>query len=359
MTIKETRPYPVPAEVVMRSTLFVLANMQARLQVYNEQTGVIVATISKWMGLQKQDVIVKVRRNEQTAILDLEAPDPEKAKQLLDLIASYITDGAGRVQADATIQWIDIQKDRANRARRSQLVGRAKGLLPGQSAPEAAEESALAIVDEQGNQLIQPDATDAALMPVPDNPGVLVKNQQDMVIELKVDPDVFTDRTSYLSVCEACAATVMRGSKYCPSCGRPLTLEAVQPELQGGAATAASASLTAGLIAFGAALAVPFVLLILPELLVGNPDLSFLENVGQSVTPVRLVLAGLLGVLPGLVFGWRAIARAQQASFYQNLKATFDSKGRRRAVTGNVLGWVAIYLCIAWILFIGVAYLFR
>lgn len=358
MSIKETRPYPVPAEIVMRSTLYVLANMQARLQVYNEQTGVIVATMTRWMGLQKKDVIVKVRRNEQTAILDLEAPDAEKAKQLLDLISSYITDGAGKVQADATIQWVDIQKDRANRAKRNQLLGRAKGLIPGQSS-EPGEETALALIDEQGNDLIQADSTDAALMPVPDNPGVLVKNQQDMIIELKVDPEVFADRTSYLSVCEACSATVMRGSKYCPSCGRPLTLEAVQPELQGGAARAASASLTAGLIAFAAALAVPFILLILPELLVGNPDLSFLEKVGQSVTPVRLVLAGLLGILPGLVFGWRAISQAQQAGFYQNLKATFDSKGRRQSATGKVLGWAAIYTCVAWILFIGVAYLFR
>lgn len=358
MTVKETRPFPVSAEVVMRSTLFVLANMQARLQVYNEQNGVIVATMNKWMGLTQQDVIVKVRRNETTAILDIEAPDAEKAKQMLDLISSYITDGAGKVQADATIQWVDIQKDRANRAKRNEMVNRARRILPG-SAEQPSEESALALVDEQGNDLIQADSNHPALMPVPDNPGVLVKNQQDMIIELKVDPEVFADRTSYLMVCEACSATVMRGSKYCPSCGRPLTLEAVQPELQGGAGKAAQASFMAGLIAILAALLVPFALLILPELLMENPDLSLLEKVGQTVTPVRLVLASLFGILPGLVFGWRAISQAQQASFYQNLKATFDSKGRGRSAVGKVLGWAAIYVCVAWILYIGVAFLFR
>ena len=50
MTIKEKRPFPVPSEVVMRSALFTLANMNARLQVYNEETGVIVAGMPKWLG---------------------------------------------------------------------------------------------------------------------------------------------------------------------------------------------------------------------------------------------------------------------------------------------------------------------
>ena len=66
MTIKEKRPFPVPSEVVMRSALFALANLNAKLQVYNEETGVIVATVTKWLGMQKQEVIVKVRRFEET-----------------------------------------------------------------------------------------------------------------------------------------------------------------------------------------------------------------------------------------------------------------------------------------------------
>ena len=163
-------------------------------------------------------------------------------------------------------------------------------------------------------------------IPIPDNPGVLVKNQQDKVIELKVDPAVFTDRTPYLEVCQACSATVMRGSKYCSSCGRPLTLEAVQPELRSAAGKAARTSLQAGLDCYCGNL-VPFLILIVPQLFGADVTLSFLEKIGQSLTPVRLALSVLLGILPSLVFGWWAISQARQAAWYQNLEALFDDPG--------------------------------
>lgn len=360
MTIKETRPFPVPAEVVMRSMLFTLANMQATLQVYNEQTGVIVATVSKWMGLQKQEVVAKVRRFEHTSILEVEAPDADKAQELLTRAAAYIRDGAGAVSADATIQWVDIQRQKANQARRRQLVNRAKSLLPGTSPTAEETSSALAVVDELGNEIV-PAADDAAtaMVPVPDNPGVLVKNPEQRLIELKVDRTVFTDRTAFLMTCEGCAATVLRGSKYCPACGRPLTLEAVQPELQKGAQQAAQSSLQSGLIAL-VATAVPFILLILPELLLGtDASLSFLERIGQSLTPVRLALSLLLGIAPAVGFGWRAIAQAQQAGWYLNLNALFDRRGRSRTTFGRALGWLAIYISVAWVLFTAVAYFSR
>ncbi len=250
--IKEKRPFPVPSEVVMRSALFALANMKTTLQVYNEETGVIVATVSKRLGMQKQDVVVKVRRFEKTAILEIEAPDPKLAQQLLAQISTYVTDGAGRVQADATIQWVDVTRQRESSARRRQLINKARAILPGQSSDETLpavlddqerDETLPTVIDSQGSEIV-PAADDngSAPMPIPDNPGVLVKNYQDKVIELKVDPAVFIDRTSYLEVCQACSATVMRGSKYCSSCGRPLTLEAVQPELQNAASKAARAS---------------------------------------------------------------------------------------------------------------------
>lgn len=365
MSIRETRPFPVPAEVVMRSTLFTLANMQATLQVYNEQTGVIVATVSKWLGLQKQEVVVKVRRFEQAAVLEVEAPDVDKARELLTQVSRYITDGAGRVSADATIQWVDIAKQQANKARRQQLVNRARSLFGGETAGgettggKTADETALTVVDDQGNAVVAMAGNEtAAMVPVPDNPGVLVKNYQDQVIELKVDPQVFTDRTTYLTVCQSCAATVLRGSKYCPSCGRPLTLEAVQPELQGSARQAAQRSLRSGLIAFAAAL-IPFLLLILPELLAGDASLSLLENLAQALTPIRLLLSAVLGLLPAVGFGWHAISQARQADWYLNLNALFSNEGRTQAGVGRVLGWVAIYVSIGWVLLTGVALLFR
>ncbi len=352
--IKEKRPFPVPSEVVMRSALFALANLKTKLQVYNEETGVIVATVSKRFGMQKQEVVVKVRRNEKTSILEVEAPDPKLAQQLLAQVSSYVTDGAGRVQADATIQWVDVARQRESSAKRRQLVNRARSIFPGQSN----DESLPAVLDPQGAEIVPAaDGNESAPLPIPDNPGVLVKNYQDKVIELKVDPVVFIDRTPYLEVCQACAATVMRGSKYCSSCGRPLTLEAVQPELQNAAGKAARASLQAGVIAMVVTL-VPFLLLIVPLLFDTDITLSFLEKVGQSLTPVRLALSVLLGVLPGLLFGWWAVSQARQAAWYQNLEAMFDEPGRLKASLGRVLGWLAIYISAAWILFVLVALLF-
>jgi hypothetical protein len=352
--IKEKRPFPVPSEVVMRSALFALANLKTRLQVYNEEIGVIVATASRRLGLQKQEVVVKVRRFDQTSILEVEAPDPKLAQQILAQVSSYVTDGAGRVQADATIQWVDIARQRETSAKRKQLVNRARSILPGQSN----EESLPAVLDSQGGEIVPAaDSSESVPLPIPDNPGVLVKNYQDKVIELKVDPVVFTDRTPYLDVCHACAATVMRSSKYCSSCGRPLTLEAVQPELQNAAGKAARASLQAGLIAILATL-VPFLLLIVPLLINPNITLSFLEKVGQSLTPVRLALSVLLGVLPAFVFGWWAVSQSRQAAWYQNLEAMFDEPGRLKASIGRVLGWAAVYISVAWILFVLVALLF-
>ena len=359
MIIKEKRPFPVPAEVVMRCTLFTLANMQAKLQVYNEQNGVIVATVNKWMGLQKHEVVAKVRRFDNTSILEIEAPDAEKANQILSQVSAYVTDGAGKVQADATIQWVDINQKKENRARRQQIIDRAKGVLPGQSS--STQEALPAVVDEQGNEIVQGEVIDeeeSALVPVPipDNPGVLVKNPQNKMIEIKVDPAVFADRTAYLEICQACAATVMRGSKYCSSCGRPLTLEAVQPELQSNAKQAASKSLQSGLLAIVFTL-LPFVLLILPEMLLGtDASLSFLERIGQSLTPIRLLLSLIIGVLPSMLLGWRAIAQAQQAGWYQNLNALFDTGGQSRAAFGKALGWLAIYISIGWVLLTAVAY---
>lgn len=358
MTIKEKRPFPVPSEVVMRSALFTLANLNATLQVYNEETGVIVATLSKWMGMQKDEVVVKVRRFEQTSILEVQAADPEKLQQLLNQISAYVTDGAGRVQADATIQWVDITRQRESAARRKQLVDKARAVLPGGSGGTA--ETLPAVVDEQGQALVTAEEMDpdTARVPIPDNPGVLVKNFQDKVIEIKVDPAVFADRTAYLETCQACSSTVLRGSKYCGACGRPLTLEAVQPELRAAANSSARSSLRAGLIAVGAAL-VPFLLLILPQALGADATLSFLERLGESMTPVRLALSALLGILPALVFGYRAISQAGQASWYQNLNALFDDPGRARALAGRVLGWIAVYTAVAWIVIILVVLVVR
>ena len=163
MSYTEIRPYPVPANVVMRSTLFALANMGAKLQAYNEDTGVIVATVSKWLGVQQNDIIVRVREFEKTAQLEIEAPDALKAQEVLKLIATYITDGA-KIQANATMQWVDMQRQQANQAKRKQLATKARNLLPGGSSSPASgssAETAVVPVDSSGQALATTNDTPA------------------------------------------------------------------------------------------------------------------------------------------------------------------------------------------------------
>lgn len=347
MTIRIERPYPVAAHVVMRSALFALANMDARLQAYNEDTGVIVATVTRRLGLQKDEMAVRVRPFADTCQLEVEAPDPERAHEFLGLVSGYVRDGS-TVHANATMQWVDMQRQAEGQARRTQLLNRAKSLLPGSSTPGTAvmpagtEEPSALVSTEEANAL--------ARMPIPDNPGVLVKNPQDRAVEIKIDPAVFTDRTAYLQVCAGCQAAILKGSLYCSNCGRPLTLEAVQPELRTGASQAAGASLTFGLIAAALGL-VPFLVLILPVLL-NNTSLTFLDKLGEWVTPLKIGISALVGIVPGIFLGIQAISRARQAVWYMNLQAAVDTNGRTRAGFGSALGWLAIYAGIAWILFI-------
>ncbi len=358
MTYTEIRPYPVPANVVMRTTLFALANMGAKLQAYNEDTGVIVATVSKWLGVQQNDIIVRVREFEKTAQLEIEAPDALKAQEVLKLIATYITDGA-KIQANATMQWVDMQRQQANQAKRKQLATKARNLLPGASSSSSAatsSETAVVPVDSSGQALATTNDAPAAPTPIPDNPGVLVKNKEDRVVEIKIDPAVFTDRTSYLQVCEGCSAAVMRGSAYCSNCGRPLTLQAVQPELRNSAQKTAKSSLTYGLAAIALNL-IPILLLILPLALQAETPDSFLTRFGASLTPLKIAIAAVIGIAPSMVLGWRAIALAQRASWYRTLPAVTENEGSGKSAVGNALGWLAIYTGLAWVLFIVIALL--
>ena len=49
---------------------------------------------------------------------------------------------------------------------------------------------------------------------IPDNPQVLVKDPQSQMIDLKVDPEIFKDRSTYLMTCQHCAATNLRSSSF-------------------------------------------------------------------------------------------------------------------------------------------------
>ena len=283
MTYTEIRPYPVPATVVMRSTLFALATKGAKLAAYNEETGVIVATLSKRMGLQKDDIIVRVRPFEDTSQLEINAADAEQSYEIIQLISAYVADGA-KVEANANIQWIDMQKQQANRIKRKQLVNKARNLLPGQSGVPSEQTAVTTTTSSDPsaeNALVEMNEVPETPIPIPDNPGVLVKNQQDRVIELKIDPQVFSDRSAYLTVCQGCGAAVMKGSAYCSQCARPLTLEAVQPELRGNAKKTASSSLRYSLAAIALNI-VPILLLILPLALTDPKAVQLIDEVIQG-----------------------------------------------------------------------------
>ncbi|MBK7918432.1 MAG: hypothetical protein IPJ94_19680 [Chloroflexi bacterium] len=133
---------------------------------------------------------------------------------------------------------MDGQRQQASRAKRKQLATKRVIYCPaGRRRQRQGRllETAVVPVDSSGRPFHARRNAPAAPAPIPDNPGVLVKNKEDRVVEIKIDPAVFTDRTSYLQVCESCSAAVMRGSAYCSNCGRPLTLQAVQPELRSSA----------------------------------------------------------------------------------------------------------------------------
>ena len=358
MSVTEIRAFPVNSTVVMRSTLFALANLGATLQTYNEDSGVIVATVSRWLGLQRQEVVARVRSFEQTCQLELDAPDVEKARELLQLIATYVRDG-GRVQANATMQWIDLQRQQASKAKRQELSGKARNLLSGgvsgTNLPAViAEESNLTMV--QADDPAQPGPSLDAPVAIPDNPGVLVKNNRQMLLELKVDPQTFTDRTGFVNMCQVCYAPALRGSAFCPNCGRPMTLEAVQPELRGNAQKSARSGLTFGLVGLALNI-VPLLILVLPALLAEPATAPLLDRIRETLSPLTIALAAILGIAPAMGCGFLALRQGQRAAWFLNLPAVLEQNGRGQAGLGTALGWLSIYAGVAWILLIVIALL--
>jgi hypothetical protein len=359
MAVTEVRAFPVNSTIVMRSTLFALANQGATLQTYNEETGFIVATVSRWLGLQKKEVVARVRAFESTCQLELDTPDVEKARELLQLISTYVRDGA-RVQANATIQWVDLQRQQANKAKRRELGNKARNLLAGgqteasvSTNTDISSPSAVAVIDNDPAQSVA--VSEQNPIAIPDNPGVLVKNRENMIIELKVDPQTFTDRSGFVVSCNVCYAPALRGSAFCPNCGRPLTLEAVQPELRKNAERSANSGLTYGLIGLVFSL-VPLLILVLPALLTPD-DASLLARIRETLTPLTIALSVVLGILPAMIAGWFALRQGQRAVWYQNLPAMLDHSGRNKSSIGNALGWLSIYISVGWVLLMVIALL--
>jgi hypothetical protein len=134
-------------------------------------------------------------------------------------------------------------------------------------------------------------------------------------------------------------------------------LEAIQPELKGGVDQAAKNGLTFAII--GSVLnLIPALVFFVSTLFVsveGEPN--WFELLNTAVTSSHLVGALLLGVIPAMVMGWLAIQLSQKASWYLNLTATFGRAGRTKIIAATALGWLNIYLGLAWLIFIFVLWL--
>lgn len=130
-------------------------------------------------------------------------------------------------------------------------------------------------------------------------------------------------------MCNVCYAPALRGSAFCPNCGRPLTLEAVQPEMREKAGKSANSSLTYGLIGL-AFNVVPLLILVLPALL-AQSDATLLDRIRETLTPLTIALAVVLGLLPAMLAGFAALRQGRRASWYLNLPAVLEQSGRGKA----------------------------
>src|SRR4030042_6531786 len=120
----ETRPFPVNRAAVIRAAFFALAKIGAKLHSFDEQTGIVTATIP-WKNLGSVEVFeraieISVQEHEGTSVLKLTAPE-QQARELLRLISTYAVEGAAAVEEDAHLQWAGLlqqeERRRENRAR--------------------------------------------------------------------------------------------------------------------------------------------------------------------------------------------------------------------------------------------------
>ncbi|MFQ5611634.1 MAG: hypothetical protein ACE5H9_05825 [Anaerolineae bacterium] len=352
------RPLPVPAEVAIRSALLALANAGAELQTYNEAARTIVARMPRWGGLKKSTVMVRVQDYGETCRLELQLPDVSKADEILNQIGLYLIDGH-RAASDITMRWVE-QRDQGlvqSAGRRVREVFRRPkpSLEPGASLPAGGEddpgegrETQLALIDPSA-----PLATTSA--------SFIEADPSNRLVQINVDPDILADRTSSLETCPSCHAVALRGSQFCPNCGRPITLEAVSTEVSQGSRNAARSSLIFGGLAVAANL--------LPLFLIFFPVIAYwLGNLfsGQGaeappssvLTPVNILLSIFLGVVPGVLFGNEARRMAKTAEIYLKFRFNKAQEGRSRAAWGRILGWLAIYLGLGWIVFLAAVYLY-
>lgn len=346
------RPLPVSAEVAIRSTLLALANAGAELQTYNEQARTIVARVPKWFGLKKSTVMVRVQDYGDNCRLELHLPDVSQAEEVLRQIGLYLVDGH-RAASDITMRWVEQQE-------RDRLQSAGRRVADALRGPSPAPEQLAASTQPEGEEREQLALIDPSAPLATNSPHFIELDRRSRRVQINVDPALFEDRSSYLDTCPSCAAVVLRGSQFCPTCGRPVSMEAVSAEVDEGSRNASRSSLIFGGLGLAFNL-VPLSLLFFPMLAywIGNlrPSPELAGPPPLPLTPARVLLSLLLGVAPSFLLGNEARRMAKTAEFYLKFRFNKSQSGKSRAAWGRILGWLAIYFSVGWIVFL-VAVLF-
>lgn len=399
------QPYPVPSTVLMRCVLFALSRAGARLHQYSEQDGVAIASLGRFRVGQREyvrrEIKATVQEVEYATQLRLTAP-ADRIDEILGLVSMYAVQGASAIRGDAVAQWDRFIKDEEAARRRAeqkqklqQKVDSVKGafsdliLGPGMDEPQGLPEDALSgreasdlipIDEGEGISLTVADGDDTAVIPVdssnldlklPENPGMLVRDRNRQVMEIRIDPELFPDRSRYLRICRNCSAANLHTGLFCSQCGQALVLEAaVTGELGTGITAHANAGLRYGLLGllpllvFLSITAAPFAiaggaLSITSMLEVLTRSLDSIGNtIGQGIVMATVPLM-LLIALPSLVFGRKAVQESQRATQHLNLNFVLEKTGRRRASWGNALGWLDTYAGISFFLLVIIASLLK
>ncbi len=394
MQVTRVQPYPVPRTVLMRCVLFALSRVGARLHQYSEQDGVAIASLGRFRVGQKEyvrrEIKATVQEVEYASQLRLTSP-ADKADEIISLVSLYAVQGASAIRGDAVAQWDRMIKDEEDSRRKAgqkqklqqkldSVVGVFSDLLG--SAPaepseipedllEGHEASDLIPIDEgEGISLIPAEGDDTAVVPVdptasdlklPDNPGMLVRDRNRQIMEIRIDPELFPDRSRYLRICRNCSAANLHTGLFCSQCGQAIVLEAaVRGELGTGISAHANAGLRYGILGF-LPLLVFFSITAAPFAFAGGAlslagvfeiftrSLSSIGNtIGQGVVMATIPLM-LLIALPSFVFGRKAVVESQKATQHLNLNFVLEKTGRRRAAWGSALGWFDTYAGISFL----------
>ena len=364
MAEKIVRPFPIPRQAVLRSTLFALAKVGAQLHQYSEENGTIIASVKSW-GFNKE-IKVSIHEYEQTSLLELTAPNP---KELLSLISAYAIRGAKAIKDDAISQWNDLINQEQARRKREQTVSKLVSYIPLMSKTKAKNDTALLVVKQtvlatigERSKAITCIHTGAIEIQMPSNPGMLMKNRHDDVFEIEIDSIVCQDRSSFVQLCKSCFTPILQHSWHCSHCGNAITLEAaVKHELEVKAQKHANASLLyASLSLLPYILAVSLVAAPIVAAGVAAPIAAITIAISAKVSALGLaIVTGALAIamppllliaLPSFLLGKKAISEAQKATPLINLNFNEAKIGKKRIWLGQTIGGFAVYASVGFFL---------